>query len=42
MSTKLRKEIHRMRIPRCESRINENCERRLKKDKVIKLDEMSQ
>jgi len=42
MNKKLKKEISRMRIPRCKSRINENCEKIKKKDKVIKPDEMSQ
>ena len=42
MNKKLKIEISRMRIPRCESRINENSEKSLKKDKVIKPNEMSQ
>lgn len=44
MNKKLKKEITRMRIPRYESRINENCEKILKKkkDKVIKPAEMPQ
>lgn len=44
MNKKLKKEITRMRIPRYESRINENCEKifKKKKDKVIKPAEMPQ
>lgn len=34
MNKKLKKEITRMRIPRYESRINENCEKIFKKKKI--------